>query len=329
MKKIIINNNLILPNRYILAPMAGLSDYSLRRMCYLEGVGLTYTEMVSCESVIHNSSATFFDLKTTHLEKKKNLLALQIFGGKKESILKSIPVIEKEARYDILDFNAGCPVNKVVKQNAGSKWLTKVDELTNLMKDIVNISSHPVSIKLRTGFNEEIDLVALAKRLEEVGVSLIAIHGRTRKEFFFGKVNYDIIKKVKENVTIPVIANGGISLSNASEVLSFTKADGIMIGQKALGHPEIFSNLIRLEEGKEIINLSPKEKINQLKKHLKLLFSYLDENRGVSLARGISTHYIKDFKYSAKLRSYFVRCKSKKEYFDLIKNYKNYLVETT
>lgn len=324
MKTIKISSSLTLPNRYILAPMAGLSDYALRQMCYKHHVGLTYTEMVSCESVIYKSKATFFDLETTHLDKKskKHLLALQIFGGKKESILKSIPIIEKIAKYDILDFNCGCPVNKVVKQNAGSKWLTRIDELIDLVKDMVKISSVPVSIKLRTGFNEEIDLVSLCKQLEKVGVSLIAIHGRLRKDFFSGPVNYEIIKKVKESVSIPVIANGNISISNAKEILDYTKADGIMIGQNALGHPEIFSNLIKLEAKEKIKELTPKEKIKQLKKHLSILYSYLDEKRATSLSRAMSTHYIKDFKFASKLRHNLVRCNSKKEYLEVLKNYK-------
>ena len=326
MKTIKINDKLIIPNRYILAPMAGLSDYSLRKMCYQNNVGLAYTEMVSCESLIHKSKATLFDLKMTHLDKKnkKYLLALQIFGGREDSILGSIPLVEKYAEYDILDFNCGCPVNKVVKQNAGSKWLTRTNELISLIEKMVKISSKPVSIKLRTGFNEEIDLVSLCKKLEKVGVSLIAIHGRTRKEFFFGKVNFNLIKEVKKNVSIPVIANGGISLSNVKEVLSFTNADGVMIGQNALGNPEIFSNLIRLENGKEIIKLSPKEKIRQLKKHLEILFSYLDEKRASAISRAVSTHYIKDFKFASYYRKVFTKCSSKKEYFKAIKDFNKY-----
>ncbi len=146
-------DNIEIKNQYILAPMAVFTDYSFRTLAASFGSDLVYTEMLYCESFVCKSKATLLDLNMTKVDKKtyQAKIALQIFGGKKEHIVKSIPIIEKEAEYDFLDFNCGCPVPKVVKQNAGSKWLTRIDELYDLLKELVKISHKPVLVKMRTG----------------------------------------------------------------------------------------------------------------------------------------------------------------------------------
>ena len=316
-------DNIEIKNRYILAPMAGFTDYSFRTLAANFGADLVYTEMVSCESALYKSKATLFDLEMTRKDRKAHnaKIALQIFGGKKEHILKSIPIIEKEADYDFLDFNCGCPVPKVVRQNAGSKWLTRLDELYDLLKELIKISHKPVLLKIRTGFNEELDLVNVCKNIEQIGIKAIAIHGRKRSDFFSGEVNYKLIGEVKKNLTIPIIANGNISLDNIDEVIKVTNADGYMVGQKALGNPQIFENLLLKEEKKDIKKYSIFDSINILKKHLDLIYSYLDEKRASDIMRGFSTHYIRGSINSAKLRNQLVKCKSKKEYFDILDEY--------
>lgn len=316
-------NGIKIDNRYILAPMAGISDYALRYLAYKYGAGLTYTEMVSCESLIYSSKATLFDLAMTRKDKanKNHKLSLQIFSGNPKMVLESIPLLEKNACYDFLDFNCGCPVPKVVKQHAGSYWLNRIDELISLLKQMVHISNKPVTIKIRTGYSKEIDLIDFCKKVEKTGVSLIAIHGRKRSDFFSGDVNYSLIKEVKENVSIPIIANGNINFNNASEILDYTKADGIMIGQGAIGNPKIFSDLIKKELGKKIKERDIVDNIKILKKNIELEYSYLSEKRASDILRGISIKYIKNAPNSSKLRSALVRCNNKQEYLDALNNY--------
>lgn len=309
-----------IPSRYVLAPLAGYSDYSLRKLSSDYGAGLVYTEMESCESLVYNSKQTKKDLSDTYLDKEncRAKLALQIFGGKKDIILKSVPIFESLASYDFLDFNCGCPVGKVVKQNAGSAWLNREDELVDLMSEIVKISSHPVIIKIRIGFSSLMNVVPLCKKLEEIGIRAIAIHGRTRNEMFYGKVHYDVIRDVKNNVTIPVIANGGIDDSNFKYVFEETKADAIMIGQKAIGYPKIFENITRIDSGKEIVPDSIERQKNDLMKQIELIYSIKDEREASSIMRSVSVHYMKGFDNAKKYRNLLVHCLSKEDYLNIL-----------
>lgn len=312
-------------NRYVLAPLAGYTDYSLRKMCSDAGAGLVYTEMESCESLYYNSKATKQDLMDTHLDKKNEntKLALQIFGGKKEIILKSIPIFEELGEYDFLDFNCGCPVPKVIRQNAGSAWLNRTDELVDLMKDIVKISKKPVIIKIRIGFSSIIDVVSLCKRLEEVGVQAIAVHGRTRNEMFSGPVHYDVIKDIKEHVNIPIIANGEIDSDNFLDILDQTKADAVMIGQKAIGYPKVFENMILIEQGKEKNKDSLNRQIEDLRKQIELIYQIKDERQASGIMRSVAVHYMKGFDNVKKYRTQLVRCETKEDYLKVLLNMQN------
>lgn len=308
-------------NRYVLAPLAGFTDYSMRKMCSDCGAGLVYTEMESCDSILYHSQATIVDLLATKLDKKNcptSRLALQIFGGKKDIVLKSIPVFESYGDYDFLDFNCGCPVPKVLKQKAGSGWLKRPDEMIELLGEMVKISKKPVICKIRLGFETILDIPTLVKRIEEVGVKAIAIHGRTRNELFQGPVHYDEIKKAKEACSIPIIANGGIDENNGLDILEMTGADAIMIGQRAIGYPKVFSDLVRKEEGLTPLDNSLKRQVDDLKKHLELIFSIKDERRASDVMRGISTRYIKGYDNCASIRSRLVHCRSLQEYMDVL-----------
>lgn len=312
-----------IPNRYVLAPLAGYSDYSMRKICSDNGAGLVYTEMESCESLYYKSKATQKDLLDTHLDRKtegNTKIALQIFGGKKDIILKSIPLFESLGEYDFLDFNCGCPVPKVIRQNAGSSWLNREDELVDLMKDMVSLSKKPVIIKIRIGFSSLMNIVPLCKRLEEVGVQAIAVHGRTRSEMFSGDVHYDVIRDIKRNLSIPVIANGNIDSKNFQDIFLKTEADALMIGQKAIGYPKVFENMCRLEEGKEPLEDSLSRQVNDLKKQLDLIYSIKDEHQASGIMRSVSVHYLKGFENAKRYRSALVHCESKEEYQLVLQN---------
>lgn len=315
--------NITLKNRYILAPLAGYSDYSLRNICSSFGSGLNYTEMISAEALVYNSKETLKDIEDTKLDRKNNTkskLALQLFGGKKEHILEAIKICEKYADYDFLDFNCGCPVNKVVKQNAGSAWLKRLDELYDLLKEMSSISSKPVILKTRIGFSSIIDIEDFVKKVSETNVQAIAIHGRTRNEFFSGPVHYDIIKKAKEKSTIPIIANGSINENNFLDVFSLTSADALMVGQRAVGYPKVFKDMSDIEEKRTVEENTLFTQLDTLKRHISLMYQIKDERQASSILRSISVKYLKGFENSASIRQQLVKAKSKEEYLSIIKS---------
>lgn len=308
-------------NRFVLAPLAGFTDYSLRKLSSDMGAGLVYTEMESCESLLHGSQATLEDLKNTHRDRrdeKDTRLALQIFGGKAESILQSIPLFEKEAEYDFLDFNVGCPVPKVMRQRAGSYWLNRLDELFSLLEKMVSISRKPVIVKIRIGFDEIMDVRHVCRKMESCGVKAIAVHGRTRKEGFMSPVHYDIIRAIKESVSIPVIANGAIDERNFLDVLEETKADAVMIGQRAIGYPKVFQDMVRVEQGLAPIENTLKSQVDTLKEHLRLMFSCKEEKPASDIMRGISVRYLKGFGNIKETKLALVHCRSLDEYLSVL-----------
>lgn len=312
-------------NRYVLAPLAGYTDFSMRKMCSDYGAGLVYTEMESCEAICYNSQATIRDILDTKLDKEQcqeSKLALQIFGGKEESILKSIEIFEKYGAYDFLDFNCGCPVPKVLRQGAGSAWLKTPDRLIDLMEKIVEKSTKPVIIKMRLGFDTFLDMPKLCQELENIGVQAIAIHGRIQKEYFAGPVHYDLIHQVVDKVKIPIIANGFINENNFQNVFEESGAQAVMIGQRALGYPKVFSDMIRKEEGKQPIENSIDIQINDLIKHLNLIYQIKDEKRASDIMRSISTRYVKGALNATEMRHQLVQCKSKEEYLSVLQKIK-------
>ncbi|MFA6861132.1 MAG: tRNA-dihydrouridine synthase family protein [Bacilli bacterium] len=312
-----------LGNRYIQAPLAGFTDYSMRKMASDKGASLVYSEMESSEALVYNSKATIKDVQDTILDKKtepNTKLALQIFGGKEEVVLKSIPLFEKYGQYDFLDFNCGCPVPKVLRQHAGSYWLNRPDELIHLLKEMVKISSKPVILKIRIGFSSIMDMVPLAKRIEETGVQAIAIHGRTKAEGFSGPVHYEVIKDIKDHLTIPVIANGDITEKNFTDILKLTGADALMIGQRAIGYPKVFEDMIRIEQGLKPLDTTLSKQVTDLKEHLNLIFSSKDEKQAADIMKGISVRYLKGFDNMRALRMDLVHSNSLTDYLKVLSN---------
>lgn len=308
-------------NRYVSAPLAGYSDYARRRINYDYGAGLLYTERESCEAIRHNSRISKKELNVTRKDKAEEQgarLALQIFGGDANHVLESIPLVEKRADYDFLDFNCGCPAPKVVRQQSGSFWLNRQDELLDLLRQRVRISNHPVIIKRRVGFNEVIDRVSLCKKIEETGVKAICIHARTRKERFSPVLHYDVIKAVKENVSIPIIANGNIGPDNFRDVLNQTNADAVMVATKRIGYPKIFQDRILLEEGQTPFPTTFEGQIRDLEKHLDYIYDTKDDLTASLTRRSIAVHYLKGFENAKSKRNLLVHCKTKKDYLDIL-----------
>ena len=291
----------------IAAPLAGYTNLGYRRFLKTFGVDLTVSEMISDFALIYHNKETLNMVKTSLDERP---VALQLFGGSKESLLKGLEVLQEVATYDYLDLNFGCPVNKVFKNNAGSAFLKneRRDELLDTVQAIVNLSKVPVSAKIRLGINEDnINVVETCKILEKAGVSLITIHGRTKAQLYAGKANYDYIKLAKEAVKVKIIANGDIdSLSKVIEVLNYTKADGIALGRGILGNPYLITQIKRYyEDGTILKDPTLKEQLEYLKQHYSLLKETKNVDRAIIEMRGIAPHYLKRFtnikKYKVKL----------------------------
>lgn len=223
--------NVCIKNNVFLAPMAGVTDKPFRIICKDFGAGLVYTEMASSRAIFYNDSKT---KKLLDIENEKKPVAVQIFGNNPEIMGEATKYVTTFA--DIIDINMGCPAPKVVKNGDGSKLLTNLDLLGKIVENVVANSTVPVTVKIRIGFEKEnIVGVQVAKIIEQAGAKAITVHGRTREQYYSGKVNLDEIARIKENVKIPVIGNGDIrNKKDAKLMFDYTKVDGIMIGRAAL-----------------------------------------------------------------------------------------------
>ena len=221
--------------KVICAPMAGITNRVYRKIAKEYGASLVYTEMISDKALCFNSENTY---KMIELDDGEHPVALQLFGGEKEYLVKAVQIINK-TNAEFIDINMGCPVPKVIKSLAGSFWLKDIDAAREKIEAIVTASEKPVTAKIRLGWDEEsINVVDMAKMLEKAGVSAICVHARTRSQFYTGTARLEYIKMVKDAVKIPVIGNGDVkSVDDAVEMLKKTNCDAIMIGRGAMGNP--------------------------------------------------------------------------------------------
>ena len=260
--------NVVLENNLILAPMAGITDLPFRIIAKKFNPGLVCTEMVSSKAIFYGDEKT---KKLLNTEGEKRPISMQIFGSDPETMGYAANEISKIA--DILDINMGCPAPKVVKNGDGSKLLLNLDLVEEILKSVVANSKVPVTLKYRKGWDKE-NIVAceVAKIAENCGVSAITIHGRTRSEFYSGKADWDIIKKVKESVGIPVIGNGDVvDEDSAKAMFEYSGVDGIMIGRASMGNPWIFEQIqYYLKTGEKLPRPSNKEKYEVLREHIEL-----------------------------------------------------------
>ena len=241
-------------NNIFLAPMAGITDKSFRKIVKkYSNPGLVYTEMVSSRAICYDDQKTW---NLINQENEKRPVAVQIFGSEPDIMAKAAKKIEDKA--DIIDINMGCPAPKVVKNGDGSKLLLNLDLAEEIVSKVVEAVKKPVTVKLRKGWDNENNVaVEMAKRIERAGAKLITIHGRTRKDFYSGHVDLDTIKQVKYSVSIPVIGNGDVKIAqDAIKMFEYTSVDGIMIGRASLGAPWQIGNIIEELEEKPITNFS-------------------------------------------------------------------------
>lgn len=317
-KKIKIGN-VELKNNIILAPMAGITDLPFRVICKKVGnPGLVCNEMVSSKAIVYNDEKTYSMLK----RKKEEVLSMQIFGSDPEIMGKAANIISDYA--DIIDINMGCPAPKVVKNGDGSKLLLDLDKIEQILNEVVKNSKKPVTLKIRKGWDKDnIVAVNVAKIAEKCGIAAIIIHGRTRDEYYSGTADWDIIKKVKDAVNIPVIGNGDIkNEEDALEMFKRTGVDGIMVGRAALGNPWIFKQIeYYLKNGKKLEEISNLEKYEIIMEHFNLL---LEEKGEYTATREIRKHiawYIKGMKNASYMRDRINKVETKEDFENIVSEY--------
>ena len=311
--------NVELSNNLILAPMAGVNDLPFRIICKKYGnPGLVCNEMVSAKAICYNDEKTKSMLVTNDQERP---ISMQIFGHEPDSMGQAVEEICKVAV--IIDINFGCPAPKVVKNGDGSKLLENIELIGEIVKAVVEKSNRPVTAKIRKGWsNENIVAVEVAKVIEAAGAKMIAVHGRTRNEFYTGKADWDIIKEVKNNVSIPVIGNGDIfSAQDAKAMFEQTGCDGIMIGRGALGNPWIFREIKEYIENGTIPSITKEEKLNVLKEHFKLLLDLKGEYVATREIRKFVAWYVKGMENATALRIRINQIESQEDFYKEIDNF--------
>ena len=318
--------NIEIKNKVVLAPMAGISNTAYRQIIKEMGAGLIFAEMVSDKALVYGSTKTLDLLK---MDDKERPIAQQIFGSDIDSFVKAAKIVEKEMKPDIIDINMGCPVPKVaIKNQAGSALLKNPDKVKEIVEAVVKAVKVPVTVKIRSGWDENsINAPIVAKKIEEAGASAITIHARTRSQGYSGKADWNIIKEVKEVVNIPVIGNGDItSCYDAKRMLDETNCDAVMIGRGVLGNPWLIKECVEyLYNNKEPKEVSPKEKIEMLKRHYKLLLDTTNEKQAILEIRTHALWYIKGLPNSAKIKNEICKTKNSTELFTILDDYLNNL----
>lgn len=317
--------NIEIQNKVVIAPMAGITNPAFRQICKQFKPGLIYTEMVSDKAICYENKKT---LGMTEVMEDEHPLSMQLFGHDIDTMVQAAKYLDTQTNCDIIDINMGCPVNKVIKARAGSALMKEEDHAVAMVAEIIKNVKKPVTVKIRIGWdNGSKNCVSLAKKLEGVGVSAIAIHGRTRKQMYEGKADWSYIKQVKDALSIPVIGNGDVrSVEDMIRMLEETGCDAVMIGRGILGDPWLIKRCVQyLETGEIVSDTSIEEKFELAYNHAVSLCELKTEKAGMREMRGHAAWYMKGLKNSHRVKDLVSRMSTLEEFVIILKSYKNSL----
>ncbi|WP_373842002.1 tRNA dihydrouridine synthase DusB [Limosilactobacillus sp.] len=303
--------NVEIPNQVVVAPMAGVTNSAFRVICKEFGAGYVVCEMISDRGIMYHNKKT---LNMMNVDPSEHPMGIQIFGGTKETLVQAAKYVDKHTAADVIDINMGCPVNKVVKTDAGARWLLDPNKVYEMVSYVTDAVKKPVTVKMRTGWDDKhIYAVENALAAERAGAAAIAMHGRTRKQMYTGHANWNILKEVADHLTIPFMANGDVRTpEDAKKILDQTGATAAMIGRAAMGNPWMLTRTVHyLETGELLPEATPQKKIKMAKEHLNRLIDLKGEYVGVREFRGLSTYYLKGISHSARAKAALVEAETR------------------